>query len=130
VSRPQREPAEPLADAVVLGVELDLPAIGAALGRSVRFGSVRFGSVPADVHLSVNADPATVARPALLHLRRDMPPCRVVLELTQRVLIDDRTNRVALGGGAWAARRAWTGTPRGGLSPGRWPSEPRSARRW
>ena len=82
-AEPRRRPDEWFAGAaeVGLGVELELSAIRAALAH--------VGTLPADAYLSVNAGPATVACPALLDLLRDVPPCRLVLELTEHVGVDD-----------------------------------------
>ncbi|MBY3553252.1 EAL domain-containing protein [Modestobacter lapidis] len=79
----RRGPDEWFADAaeVGLGVELELSAIRAALGQLDR--------LPPGAHLSVNAGPATVACPALSDLLSGVQPCRVVLELTEHVGVDD-----------------------------------------
>ncbi len=80
---PHRGPEAWFAEAaeVGLGVELELSAIRAAL----RY----LDDLPAGTHLSVNAGPATAACPELLELLDDVPPRRVVLELTEHVGVDD-----------------------------------------
>jgi PAS domain S-box-containing protein len=83
--QPSRPPDQWFADAadVGLGVELELSAVRTALSR--------LDAMPADVYLSLNAGPQTVASPALHQLLRSAPADRVVLELTEHTGVADYT---------------------------------------
>jgi PAS domain S-box-containing protein len=83
--QPPRPPDQWFADAadVGLGVELELSAIRAALSQ--------LDSMPADIYLSLNAGPETVASPALHQLLHSAPAGRVVLELTEHTGVTDYT---------------------------------------
>ncbi len=69
------------AASVGLGVELELAAIGVALGR--------LPDLPARARLCLNVSPATLLAPALADLLSTAPGDRLALELTEHVPVDD-----------------------------------------
>jgi EAL domain-containing protein (putative c-di-GMP-specific phosphodiesterase class I) len=66
---------------VGLGVELEIAAVDAALDASV--------SLPADVALSVNVSPMTLADPRLEVLLDEHEPRQLVLEVTEHAIVPD-----------------------------------------
>ncbi len=77
------------ASAVGLGQELQLAAIGVAL--------TALDTLPLDMFLSVNVDPAAACAPELRALVREWPAGRIVIELTEHAPADDyHTLRSAL----------------------------------
>jgi PAS domain S-box-containing protein len=66
---------------VGLGVPLELAAIRAAVSQ--------LDELPAGAYLSVNAGPDTVVSPEFQELLRSVPPCRLVVELTEHVAVTD-----------------------------------------
>jgi EAL domain-containing protein (putative c-di-GMP-specific phosphodiesterase class I)/CheY-like chemotaxis protein len=82
-SGPARPPNEWFADAeaVGLGVELELAAIGAAIAAS--------GPLPAASFLSLNVGPTVAMSERLPHVLRRVDPARTVLEITEHAPIAD-----------------------------------------
>jgi PAS domain S-box-containing protein len=83
VSSPLRPPNEWFseAEAVGLGVELELYALRTALAEQNR--------MPAGTYLSLNVSPQTTMSPYLFDLLVDAPCERIVLEVTEHVGIED-----------------------------------------
>jgi EAL domain-containing protein (putative c-di-GMP-specific phosphodiesterase class I) len=79
---PRRPPNEWFAEAegAGLGVELELAAVGAALGGLDR--------LPADAYLSVNISPDAAITEAFHELLADLPGQRVVVELTEHSRVE------------------------------------------
>jgi EAL domain-containing protein (putative c-di-GMP-specific phosphodiesterase class I) len=80
---PPRPPDEWFAEAALdgRGVELELAAIAAGLGR--------LGSFPPESFMSVNCSPDTAMHPELGALLRGFPASRIVLELTEHDKVGD-----------------------------------------
>ena len=78
-----RGPDEWFAEAaeVGLGEDLELAAMRAAL-RCLK-------DLPEDIYLAINASPQVLLSGKLKDLLRDIPPGRVVLEVTEHAIIDD-----------------------------------------
>jgi EAL domain-containing protein (putative c-di-GMP-specific phosphodiesterase class I) len=64
-----------------LAVELELAAIGAALGA--------LGSVPPDTYLSINMSPSTATTTRFADLIDEFPAERIVIEVTEHARVDD-----------------------------------------
>jgi EAL domain-containing protein (putative c-di-GMP-specific phosphodiesterase class I) len=64
-----------------MGLELELAAIRAAVAR--------FSELPASAYLALNASPATAVSEELATLLLDLPPERLVLEITEHALVLD-----------------------------------------
>jgi diguanylate cyclase (GGDEF)-like protein len=80
---PRRSPEAWFAEAaaVGLGVELELAAIGAALGE--------LGRLPSGARLSLNVSPATLSSGRLDELLATVPAARLFLELSEHAPVDD-----------------------------------------
>jgi PAS domain S-box-containing protein len=70
-----------------LGLELEVAAIKLAIVGLERF--------PADAYLAVNASPTTLMSPELFEVLQSAPACRIVVEVTEHMRIDDYTAVVA-----------------------------------
>ncbi len=71
-----------------LGVELELLAIRRALAQ--------LPMLPHNVDLTINAGPQAVLCPQFLGMFVDVPPRRVILELTEHALVDDYPQLIAV----------------------------------
>jgi EAL domain-containing protein (putative c-di-GMP-specific phosphodiesterase class I) len=82
-AEPVRGPAAWFAEAqdVGLGNELETAAVSGALAV--------FPEMPADTYLAVNISADTLAEPGFAHVVAQVPPERLVLELTEQELITD-----------------------------------------
>lgn len=84
-AEPRRSPDQWFAEAELVGraLALELKAVRAALAAHDR--------LPPDVHLAVNVSGATLCSADLHDLLADVPPGRVVVELTEHAHVDDVT---------------------------------------
>jgi EAL domain-containing protein (putative c-di-GMP-specific phosphodiesterase class I) len=80
---PSRPPNEWFCEAaeVGLGPVLELAAIRAALGA--------FGSLPSHLHLAMNASVETIMSAEFADLMKELPPERIVLEITEHTDVND-----------------------------------------
>lgn len=70
-----------------LGVELEMLAVSRALAQQPM--------LPDGVALTINAGPQTVMCPEFLDAFLDVPPGRIILELTEHTVVDDYSDLVA-----------------------------------
>lgn len=82
-ARPSRSPDRWFTEAweVGLGIDLELVALGEALAHLER--------LPAEMLMSVNASPRTIASPRFLAALEDVPASRVVVEVTEHAPVQD-----------------------------------------
>ncbi len=70
-----------------LGIDLELAAVGAALGR--------LNDLPAGSYLSINVSPSAALSPQLQRLLSGAPAHRIVVELTEHASVDDYEEVIA-----------------------------------